>query len=38
MVERVDMLPAGGRGIDREFVNVNDEVEAVKPFRVDEDP
>jgi hypothetical protein len=37
MVERFDMLP-GGRGTDREFVDVDDEVEPVKPPRVDEDP
>jgi hypothetical protein len=38
MVGGFDMLPADGRGTDREFVDVEDEVEPVKPPRVDEDP
>jgi hypothetical protein len=38
MVERFDMLPAGRRGTDREFIDDDDEVEPVKPPRVDEDP
>jgi len=39
MVERLDMLPTGGCGTDREFVDIEDDIEPVKPPPLaDEDP
>lgn len=39
MVDRLGMLPAGGRGIERELSDVEADGEPVKPsLLVDEDP
>jgi hypothetical protein len=39
MVERLGMFPAGGRGTDREPVDIGDDIEPLRPPPLlDEDP